>query len=148
MTRTLGFKLGTIALLMLLLMIPLMLIDGLISERQAARNSVLINIAQSSSYSQRITGPILVVPEDSSLFVQVLRPEFPGKPAPGGNAQSMLSGNAWAAFPDAGFSLLHAIPPIGSKFRTAESTGPSGQKTVANGDYRGVVSFYFGPMGK
>lgn len=62
MTRTLGFKLGTIALLMLLLMIPLMLIDGLISERQAARNSVLINIAQSSSYSQRITGPILVVP--------------------------------------------------------------------------------------
>lgn len=62
MTRTLGFKLGIIALLMLLLMIPLMLIDGLIGERQAARNGVLANIAQSSSYSQRITGPILVVP--------------------------------------------------------------------------------------
>ncbi|BAN46190.1 cell envelope integrity protein CreD [Metapseudomonas resinovorans] len=62
MTRTLGFKLGTIALLMLLLMIPLTLIDGLIGERQAARDGVLANIAQSSSYSQRITGPILVVP--------------------------------------------------------------------------------------
>ncbi|MDH4870119.1 cell envelope integrity protein CreD [Pseudomonas sp. BN515] len=62
MTRTLGFKLGTIALLILLLMIPLTLIDGLISERQTARDGVLANIAQSSSYSQRITGPILVVP--------------------------------------------------------------------------------------
>ncbi|MFZ6048427.1 cell envelope integrity protein CreD [Pseudomonas sp. CR3202] len=62
MTRTLGFKLGTIALLMLLLMIPLMLIDGLIDERQAARDGVLANVARSSSYSQRITGPILVVP--------------------------------------------------------------------------------------
>ncbi|AOE82965.1 cell envelope integrity protein CreD [Pseudomonas sp. TCU-HL1] len=62
MTRTLGFKLGTIALLMLLLMIPLMLIDGLINERQSARDGGLANIAQSSSYSQRITGPILVVP--------------------------------------------------------------------------------------
>ncbi|MDA8483965.1 cell envelope integrity protein CreD [Pseudomonas resinovorans] len=62
MTRTLGFKLGTIALLILLLMIPLTLIDGLIGERQTARDGVLINIAQSSSYSQRITGPILVVP--------------------------------------------------------------------------------------
>ncbi|MNF43746.1 Inner membrane protein CreD [compost metagenome] len=62
MTRTLGFKLGIIALLMLLLMIPLMLIEGLIDERQLARDGVLANIAQSSSYSQRITGPILVVP--------------------------------------------------------------------------------------
>ncbi|WP_044871177.1 cell envelope integrity protein CreD [Pseudomonas sp. LFM046] len=62
MTRTLGFKLGIIALLMLLLMIPLTLINGLIGERQAARDGVLANIARSSSYSQRITGPILVVP--------------------------------------------------------------------------------------
>ena len=67
MTRTLGFKLGTIALLILLLLIPLMLIDGLIDERQAARDGVLANIAQSSSYSQQITGPILVVPYKRTL---------------------------------------------------------------------------------
>ena len=36
MTRTLGFKLGTIALLILLLMIPLTLIDGLIRPRATA----------------------------------------------------------------------------------------------------------------
>ena len=62
MTRTLGFKLGAIALLILLLLIPLLMIDGLIDERQQARNGVLENIAQSSSYSQQVTGPILVVP--------------------------------------------------------------------------------------
>ncbi|MDU9410848.1 cell envelope integrity protein CreD [Pseudomonas sp. zfem005] len=62
MTRTLGFKLGAIALLILLLMIPLLMIDGLIDERQQARDGVLANIAQSSSYSQQVTGPILVVP--------------------------------------------------------------------------------------
>lgn len=62
MTRTLGFKLGAIALLILLLLIPLLMIDGLIDERQQARDGVLANIAQSSSYSQQVTGPILVVP--------------------------------------------------------------------------------------
>ncbi|MHC5351332.1 cell envelope integrity protein CreD [Metapseudomonas furukawaii] len=67
MTRTLGFKLGTIALLILLLMIPLALIGGLIGERQAARDSVLANIAQSSSHAQRITGPLLVVPYTRTL---------------------------------------------------------------------------------
>ncbi|MCP1618957.1 inner membrane protein [Pseudomonas sp. SLBN-26] len=62
MTRTLGFKLGAIALLILLLLIPLLMIDGLIDERQMARDSVQANIAQSSSYAQQVTGPLLVVP--------------------------------------------------------------------------------------
>jgi inner membrane protein len=62
MSRTLGYKLGAIALLMLLLLIPLALIDGLVSDRQQQRNSVLQDIARSSSYSQQLTGPILVVP--------------------------------------------------------------------------------------
>ena len=62
MNRSLGIKLGAIGLLIILLLIPLLMIDGLISERQSARNGVLDNIARSSSYSQQITGPILVVP--------------------------------------------------------------------------------------
>lgn len=62
MSRSLGFKLGAIALLILLLMIPLLMIDGLVDERQGLRHQVLQDIARSSSYRQQITGPILVVP--------------------------------------------------------------------------------------
>ena len=62
MSRTLGFKLGAIALLILLLMIPLLMIDGLVDERQNLRHEVLQDIARSSSYRQQITGPILVLP--------------------------------------------------------------------------------------
>ncbi|MCY1271383.1 Inner membrane protein CreD [compost metagenome] len=62
MSRTLGFKLGIVALLIVLLMIPLLLIDGLVDERQQLRDGVLDDIARSSSYSQQITGPLLVVP--------------------------------------------------------------------------------------
>nr|WP_298147306.1 cell envelope integrity protein CreD [uncultured Pseudomonas sp.] len=62
MSRILAFKLGAIALLILLLMIPLTMIDGLVNERQYLRQGVLQDIARSSSYSQKITGPILVLP--------------------------------------------------------------------------------------
>ena len=62
MSRTLSFKLGAIALLILLLLIPLLMIDGLVDERQNLRHQVLQDIARSSSYRQQITGPILVLP--------------------------------------------------------------------------------------
>ena len=62
MSRILAFKLGAIALLILLLMIPLTMIDGLVNERQYQREGVLQDIARSSSYRQQITGPILVLP--------------------------------------------------------------------------------------
>ncbi|KPA97196.1 cell envelope integrity protein CreD [Pseudomonas asplenii] len=62
MNRSLAIKFGAIALLMLLLLIPLMMIDGLISERQYLRDGVLEDIARSSSNSQLISGPVLVVP--------------------------------------------------------------------------------------
>ncbi|MCJ8169272.1 cell envelope integrity protein CreD [Atopomonas sediminilitoris] len=62
MSRTLGFKVLTIALLALLLLIPLLMIDGLVQERQRLRSGVENDIARSSSYAQQITGPVLVVP--------------------------------------------------------------------------------------
>ena len=62
MTRTLFIKLGTIGLLMLLLLIPVQLINGIIGERQYQRDAVLAEIARSSSYQQQITGPVLIVP--------------------------------------------------------------------------------------
>lgn len=62
MNRTLSIKLGTIAFLIVLLLIPLLMIGGLIGERQELRDSVVQDIAQSASFSQQISGPVLVVP--------------------------------------------------------------------------------------
>lgn len=36
-------------------------------------------------------------------------------------------------------SFLHAIPPIGTKFKKASDLGPSGHKTTAHGTYRGKL---------
>jgi len=62
MNRNLLIKLGAIAALILLLMVPILMIDGMIEERQSLRDGVLEDIARSSSHSQKITGPLLVAP--------------------------------------------------------------------------------------
>ena len=62
MNKTLSLKLGFIALLVIGLLIPLLMIGGMIDERQSLRDSVVEDIAKSSSYPQQISGPILVVP--------------------------------------------------------------------------------------
>nr|BFE93506.1 hypothetical protein GCM10020185_40420 [Pseudomonas brassicacearum subsp. brassicacearum] len=69
MNRSLAIKLGMIALLILLLMIPLLMINGLIDERQELRDGVLQDIARSSSYSQQLIGPMIVVPFRKSVKV-------------------------------------------------------------------------------
>ena len=82
-------------------------------------------------------GPITILVNQDDLALQVLTPKFPSP---------RLAGHTAPAFPAAGLSFLHAIPPIGSKFATAASSGPSGQQAVAAGEYQGSVSFYFGPL--
>lgn len=62
MNRNLTLKLGAIALLIVLLLIPLIMINGLINDRQQLRDGVLEDIARSSSYSQQLSGPLMVVP--------------------------------------------------------------------------------------
>lgn len=62
MKKPLLFKLLTIGLLMLLLLVPISMIGSSIEERQRYSESVVQNIAKSSSYSQVITGPVLVIP--------------------------------------------------------------------------------------
>lgn len=62
MNRSLTLKLGAIALLILLLLIPLLMINGVIQDRQQLRDGVLEDIARSSSYSQQLSGPLMVVP--------------------------------------------------------------------------------------
>lgn len=51
------YKLGMIGLLILLLLIPLMMINGLIQDRQNRRNEVLHDIARSSLSLIHISGP-------------------------------------------------------------------------------------------
>jgi hypothetical protein len=80
-------------------------------------------------------GPITTVVRQDDLFLQVLTPEFPDKE---------LSGKTFVRFPAAGISFLHAIPAIGSKFADAQSSGPQGERSVATGDYRGLLCFFFG----
>jgi inner membrane protein len=67
MNRSLAIKLGLIALLIILLMIPIIMIDGMIEERQGLRDEVLQDIARSSSYNQQLTGPLLVQPYRKTL---------------------------------------------------------------------------------
>ncbi|NES11810.1 cell envelope integrity protein CreD, partial [Pseudomonas laurentiana] len=62
MNRNLSVKLGAIAFLIVLLLVPLLMIGGLIQERQELRDGVVREIAQSSSFSQTLSGPLLVVP--------------------------------------------------------------------------------------
>ncbi|WP_395604604.1 cell envelope integrity protein CreD [Pseudomonas sp. B21128] len=62
MNRSLTIKLGAIGLLILLLLVPLLMIDGVIDDRQQLRDGVLEDIARSASYSQQLSGPVMVVP--------------------------------------------------------------------------------------
>lgn len=84
-------------------------------------------------------GPITAVTGQDDLYLQVFTPKFP---------QNREVRNTSPAFPVAGLSFLHAIPPIGSKFLSAARSGPQGQTAVASGSYHGTVSFYFGSLPK
>ncbi len=80
-------------------------------------------------------GPILIVPGNQDGFLQVLTPDVPPEE---------LVANTKVTLPKAGLGLLQGIPPMGSKFKHASTTGPQGQLNDATGDYTGEVSFYFG----
>ena len=66
-------------------------------------------------------GRITFIPERSGLFFQMLAPQ---KPQYDGN------GFTSAPFPATSFGLMHAIPPVGTKFQKPEQLGPSGQKNM------------------
>ena len=62
MSKSLFSKLLFIGVLMCLLLVPLQMLTGLVSERQSQRQSVLSDIAQSASGPQQVAGPVVVVP--------------------------------------------------------------------------------------
>ena len=62
MKKPLTLKLLAMAALMLLLLIPISQIDGLIQDRQKLQQTVVADIAKSSSYHQTLAGPVWVQP--------------------------------------------------------------------------------------
>lgn len=62
MGKLLNYKVVIIALLMLILMIPLAMIRGVISERTSYRDQARQSIAESWTGAQKVLGPLLVVP--------------------------------------------------------------------------------------
>ena len=82
-------------------------------------------------------GPITVLNNNATPYVQVLTPAFP---------PTNLVAKAVAPLPTCGLGFLDAIPPIGSKFKAPGFGGPQGQPNVLTSEYRGFLSFYFGPL--
>lgn len=62
MSKILWFKLVSVSTLMIVLLIPLGMLSSLVDERKAERDRALYNIQESWSGSQRLVGPVLVVP--------------------------------------------------------------------------------------
>ena len=62
MGRALLYKIGTLAGLVLALLIPLKLIEGKITERAATRAGVVAELANTSVGEQTVSGPLLVIP--------------------------------------------------------------------------------------
>ena len=69
MENRLGLKLGAIVLLSIVLLLGLLWINSIVTARQARRDAVVHDIAESSSYAQRLEGPILVVPYEKTMRV-------------------------------------------------------------------------------
>ena len=56
-----GYKLILVGVLLLLLLVPLAMLDGLVDERQARGEEVAADIARSSAGPQDLVGPLLLV---------------------------------------------------------------------------------------
>jgi inner membrane protein len=67
MERSLGLKVAAIIALNVLLLVGLLWIGSIVSERQARRDQVVKDIAESSSAAQRLVGPILVIPYEKTV---------------------------------------------------------------------------------
>jgi len=78
-------------------------------------------------------GEVTMVPE-RDVYVQVLTPRQPPE---------SLHGKTRFRLPESGIALLHAIPPVGSKFKEASTTGPQGQLSIGAGEYSGSVKYWF-----
>ena len=80
-------------------------------------------------------GRITVANDTEDLFFRMYTPHSGSNPRTTG-----------VAFPDGDISFLHAISPIGTKFKAPGQLGPESQKNQADGTYEGTLHFYFGQL--
>ena len=71
MQKTLLHKFLMIGGLMLLILIPLSMINGVINERERNRDFVVSNISKSSTGAQRLDGALVVVPYKETVQREV-----------------------------------------------------------------------------
>lgn len=64
------FKMGIIATLILLLLIPAIMVEGLIQERMLRQNEAINEVNSKHADDQTITGPILTIPYKEYRFVE------------------------------------------------------------------------------
>ena len=73
---------------------------------------------------------------DSNMYLQMLHP--------GRESDALKNNNVEPPFPEGSIGFLNAIPPIGTKFHSAEGMGPQGQKNPAAGQpVSGILWFDF-----
>jgi hypothetical protein len=77
-------------------------------------------------------GRITMVNAADDLFLGVYKPSDGPDPM-----------NTELDAPETGIALLHGIPPIGTKFLSADQLGPESQPNEALGAYHGAVWFHF-----
>jgi len=82
-------------------------------------------------------GTIVIATSSPDLFLRVYRQEDGEDPR-----------HTAMKWPGGDISLLHAIPPIGTKFLKPGELGPQGERFNASGPCRGTVWFYFGQPGR
>ena len=68
--RSPAFKFFLIAFLILMLLVPLLIVGGLVSERESRAQSVTADVARTWGGMQQLTGPYLVVPYTVRVDVQ------------------------------------------------------------------------------
>ena len=76
----LGFKFAMVLGLTLAILVPLMMIRGVIQERQGYRNEVVRDIASNVGGRQVIGGPVLVVPFEETERAEVAGDDGIGPP--------------------------------------------------------------------
>lgn len=65
-----GFKLVLVAVMTVLILIPLAMVNGLISERQRYRDDAVVNVGRMYASPQTVLGPVLTVPYTETVEVQ------------------------------------------------------------------------------
>lgn len=77
-------------------------------------------------------GPLTIVSSQPELFLRV-------------GTSRISHPNTTVDFPAGDLSFLHAIPAMGSKFKTTDASGPSALPAKATGRHTGTLSFLFDP---